>query len=206
MLIATQRPSTNVITGVIKANLPTRVALMVASATDSITILGEGGAETLLGKGDMLVQSPLVSRVGMVRLQGCFIQNKEILHIVGYLKEHYECMYDPNFCNLETASKQEANQLLVSSDFQAMAENSEEDKYQAVKEFVMANEYMSMSKIQRDMGVGFNRAGRFFKRLQQEGIVGTVPDGNKGCPVLVHDKFYDGNPETDIPVSYDVSE
>ena len=206
MLIATQRPSTNVITGVIKANLPTRVALMVASATDSITILGEGGAETLLGKGDMLVQSPLVSRVGMVRLQGCFIQNKEILHIVGYLKEHYECMYDPNFCNLETASKQEANQLLVSTDFQAMAENSEEDKYQAVKEFVMANEYMSMSKIQRDMGVGFNRAGRFFKRLQQEGIVGTVPDGNKGCPVLVHDKFYDGNPETDIPVSYDVSE
>lgn len=206
MLIATQRPSTNVITGVIKANLPTRVALMVASATDSITILGEGGAETLLGKGDMLVQSPLVSRVGMVRLQGCFIQNKEILHIVGYLKEHYECMYDPNFCNLETASKQEANQLLVSNDFQAMAENSEEDKYQAVKEFVMANEYMSMSKIQRDMGVGFNRAGRFFKRLQQEGVVGTVPDGNKGCPVLVHDKFYDGNPDTDIPVSYDVSE
>ena len=206
MLIATQRPSTNVITGVIKGNLPTRVALAVAMQVDSVTILGEGGAEKLLGKGDMLVQSPLVSRVGMVRLQGCYIQNKEILHVVGYLKEHYPPMYDPNFCNLQDAAAQAASDVIGSPEFQSSQEDSVEAKYQSVKEWVMANEYMSMSRIQRECGVGFNRAGRFFKRLQEEGIVDTENDGNKGCKVLVHDKFYEGSVESDIPTSTDQSD
>ena len=203
MLIATQRPSTNIITGVIKGNLPTRVALAVASYTDSTTILNEGGAEKLLGKGDMLVSSPLVSRVGMVRLQGCFIQNKEILRIVGYLKEHYPVNYDPNYCNLEQAAAQAAGEMIGSPEFKANQEAGEEAKYESVKEWVMSNEYMSMSRIQRECGVGFNRAGRFFKRLQDEGVVGQETEGNKGCPVLVHDKFYEGSSDTDIPVSID---
>ena len=206
MLIATQRPSTNVIDGVIKGNLPTRVALAVASYTDSMTILGLGGGEKLLGRGDMLVQSPLINRSGAVRLQGCYIQNKEINRIVGYLKEHYECVYDPNFCNLEDAAKQEAGDLIGSPEFAASQEGSEEAKYQSVKEWVMANEYMSMSRIQRECGVGFNRAGRFFKRLQDEGVVDTQGDGNKGCKVLVSNKFYEGSAESDIPVSLDQSE
>ena len=206
MLIATQRPSTNVITGTIKGNLPTRIALAVASYVDSTTILNEGGAEKLLGKGDMLVSSPLVSRVGMVRLQGCFIQNKEILRIVGYLKEHYPVYYDPNFCNLEEAAKQEAGDVIGSPEFASSQEAGEEAKYQSVKEWVMACEYMSMSKIQRECGVGFNRAGKFFKRLQTEGIIGTEVEGNKGCPVLIKDKFYDGSAETDIPVSTDLTD
>ena len=206
MLIATQRPSTNIIDGVIKGNLPTRVALAVASQVDSVTILGEGGAEKLLGRGDMLAQSPILSRNGRVRLQSCFIQNKEILRIVGYLKEHYEPAYDPNFCNLLEAAKQAANDVIGSPEFQAGLDNSEEEKYQSVKEWVMANEYMSMSRIQRECSVGFNRAGRFFKRLQDEGIVDTETEGNKGCPVLVHDKFYDGSSDTDVAVSTDQSE
>ena len=204
MIIATQRPSTNIITGVIKGNLPTRVALAVASYTDSMTIVGEGGAEKLLGRGDMLVQSPLVSRSGMVRLQGCYIQNKEINRVVGYLKEHYDCIYDPNYTDLLTKAKQAANADVIGSpEFAEAQENSEEAKYQSIKEWVMANEYMSMSRIQRDCSVGFNRAGRFFRRLQDEGIVGTEVEGNKGCPVLVHDKFYEGSADTDIPVSLD---
>ena len=206
MLIATQRPSTNIIDGVIKGNLPTRVALAVASQVDSVTILGEGGAEKLLGRGDMLAQSPILSRNGRVRLQSCFIQNKEILRIVGYLKEHYEPTYDPNFCNLLEAAKQSAADVIGSPEFQASLDNSEEEKYQCVKEWVMANEYMSMSRIQRECSVGFNRAGRFFKRLQDEGIVDTETEGNKGCPVLVHDKFYDGSSDTDVAVSSDQSE
>ena len=206
MLIATQRPSTNVITGTIKGNLPTRIALAVASYVDSTTILNEGGAEKLLGKGDMLVSSPLVSRVGMVRLQGCFIQNKEILRIVGYLKEHYPVYYDPNFCNLEEAARQEASDVIGSPEFASSQEAGEEAKYQSVKEWVMACDYMSMSKIQRECGVGFNRAGKFFKRLQTEGIIGTEVEGNKGCPVLIQDKFYEGSADTDIPVSTDQSE
>ena len=201
MLIATQRPSTNIITGTIKGNLPTRVALRVFSYVDSTTILGEGGAEKLLGKGDMLVSSPLVGST-LVRMQGCFIQNKEILRIVGYLKEHYPVYYDPNFCNLEQA----ASEVIGSPEFAASQEASEEAKYQSVKEWVMAHEYMSMSRIQRECSVGFKRAGKFFKRLQNEGIVATETEGNKGCPVLVHDKFYDGSADTDIPVSSDQSE
>ncbi len=206
MLIATQRPSTNVITGVIKGNLPTRVALAVASQVDSVTILNEGGAEKLLGRGDMLVQSPLISRVGMARLQSCFIQNKEILHVVGYLKEHYECIYNPEFCNLVDAAAQNAKDVVGSPEFMQAQDNSEQAKYEAIKEYVMANEYMSMSRIQRDCGVGFNRAGRVFKQLQEEGVIAWETEGNKGCPVLVHDKFYDGSPDTDIAVSSDQSE
>ncbi len=206
MLISTQRPSTNIITGTIKGNLPTRVALKVASTVDSVTILSEGGAEKLMGKGDMLVQTPLIGQGTLVRLQGCFIQNKEILHIVGYLKEHYDVNYDPNFCNLEEAAAQAAAEVVGSPEFQSAQDASEEAKYQSVKEWVMANEYMSMSRIQRECSVGFNRAGKFFKRLQNEGIVSEEVEGNKGCPVLIHDKFYEGSVDTDIPVSTDQSE
>ena len=189
LLISTQRPSTNVVTGVIKANLPTHVALMTASSTDSVTIIGEGGAEKLIGKGDMLVQSPLVSRVGVVRLQGCFIHRQEISRVVGYLKDHYETHYDEKFLNLEQESEQAANEYSQTPEFKESAGNSEEDRYQAIKEWVMTQEFMSISRIQRECAVGFNRAGRFFLRLQSEGVVGNETEGNKGCRVLVQDKF-----------------
>ena len=189
MLISTQRPSTNVITGVIKGNLPTHVALMTSSYTDSMTILGEGGAEKLLGKGDMLVQSPLVSRVGLTRLQGCYIQNREIGRIVGYLKEHYETVYDENYLDLVDHSKEAGAAMVASGEIEKEADEAEEAKYQSIKEWVMTQQFVSMSKIQRECGVGFNRAGRFFNRLQKEGIVSTQQDGStKGCKVLVHDE------------------
>ena len=182
--IATQRPSTNVVTGVIKANLPTHVALMMASSVDSMTIIGEGGAEKLIGKGDMLVQSPLVSRVGVVRLQGCFIHRQEITRVVGYLKEHYETHYDEKYLNLAQEIEQATSEYANSPEFKEAAGNTEEERYQAIKEWVLTQEYMSISRIQRECAVGFNRAGRFFLRLQSEGIVGTETEGNKGCPVL----------------------
>ena len=78
-----------------------------------------------------------------------------------------------------------------------------EAKYEEIKGWVMSQEYMSISRIQREMGVGFNRAGRFFLRMQSEGIVAKETEGNKGCPVLIKDKFYDGSVESDIPVSSD---
>ena len=182
--IATQRPSTNVVTGVIKANLPTHVALMMASAVDSMTIIGEGGAEKLIGKGDMLVQSPLVSRVGVVRLQGCFIHRQEITRVVGYLKEHYETHYDEKYLNLAQETEQATSEYANSAEFKEAQGNTEEERYQAIKEWVLTQEYMSISRIQRECAVGFNRAGRFFLKLQAEGVVGTETEGNKGCPVL----------------------
>ena len=185
LLISTQRPSTNVITGVIKGNLPTHVALRTAGYTDSMTIIGEGGAEQLLGKGDMLVQSPVVSTDGVVRLQGCFVQNKEIIRIVSYLREHYPTNYDPNFLDLVDHSKEAGKQLVASGEVQKEADEAEEMKYQSVKDWVLTHKFVSMSKIQRECMVGFNRAGKFFKRLQMEGIVSTEVDGNtKGCAVI----------------------
>lgn len=185
LLISTQRPSTNVITGVIKGNLPTHVALTTASYTDSMTIIGEGGAEKLLGKGDMLVQTPLLPGGDVVRLQGCFVQNKEIIRIVSYLKEHYPTNYDPNYLDLVDHSKEVGKQLVASGEIQKEADEAEEMKYQSVKDWVLTQKFVSMSKIQRECMVGFNRAGKFFKRLQMEGIVSTEVDGNtKGCAVI----------------------
>ena len=188
LCIATQRPSTNVVTGVIKANLPTHVALMMASAVDSMTIIGEGGAEKLIGKGDMLVQSPLVSRVGVVRLQGCFIHRQEVSRVVGYLKEHYETIYDEKYLNLAQAAEVAASEYAQTPEFKEAAGNSEEERYQAIKEWVLTQEYMSISRIQRECSVGFNRAGRFFLRLQKEGIV-SEETTNKGCPVIGGNRF-----------------
>ena len=199
LIIATQRPSTNVVTGVIKANLPTHVALMTGSYIDSMTIIGEGGAEKLLGKGDMLVQSPLVSRVGVVRLQGCFISRKEAIRVVTDLKERYQTFYEDKYVGLLEKSKKEAESFASTPEFQISQENSEEAKYQSIKEWVMTQQFMSISRIQRECGVGFNRAGRFFLKLQSEGVVDTSTDGNKGCRVLVNDDF--GNDDDNIPVS-----
>lgn len=193
MFIATQRPSTDVVSGVIKGNLPTRIALKMANATDSITIVGEGGAEKLLGKGDMLIQAAILGPE-LYRMQSCFIQNKEIRHIIGYLKEHYPVDYDPRFLNLVEEAEQSGKEMVEGPAFNGnSSEDDEEAKYKSVKEWVMQQKYMSMSKIQRDCSVGFNRAGRFFKRLQDEGVIATETEGNKGCPVLLNDDFYDND-------------
>ncbi|NLB49108.1 MAG: hypothetical protein GX813_04665 [Erysipelotrichia bacterium] len=193
-MISTQRPSTNVVTGVIKANLPTHVALMTASSVDSMTIIGEGGAEKLIGKGDMLVQSPLVSRVGVMRLQGCFIHRNEISRVVGYLKQHYPTQYNEKFLNLTDKAEQAASDYSNTPQLKEGG-NTEEDRYQAVREWVMTQEYMSISRIQRECAVGFNRAGRFFLRLQSEGIVAKESEGNRGCRVLMQDKFVQDSDE-----------
>ena len=204
MLISTQRPSTNVITGTIKGNIPTHVALLTSNYTDSMIIIGEAGAETLQGRGDMLVQSPLISRAGVVRLQGCFVQNKEITHIVGYLKEHYQTVYDERFLDLVDHSKEVASNMIMTGQVQKEAGDSEEEKYQSIKEWVMTQKFVSMSKIQRECAVGFNRAGRYFKRLQQEGIVSFEVDGtSKGCAVLTN-SFTDDNSSGSIVTSDEV--
>ena len=188
MIISTQRPATNIVTGVLKGNLPTRIALSVASAIDSVTMIGECGAEKLLGRGDMLVQSPLVSKNGLIRLQACYVQNKEVSRIVNYLKEQYNCSFDERFMDLKVEVKPEPQKEI----------DDEEEKYQTIKEWVMTCDYMSMSRIQRECSVGFNRAGRYFKRLMEEGIVSKEATGNKGYKVLIHDALLDEVAEEEI--------
>lgn len=197
MIIATQRPSTNVITGTIKANLPVRVALSCSSYTDSITVLGEGGAEKLLGYGDMLVSCSLISKQGFVRIQGCLVDNKEIRRTVEFLKSKYEPEYDPNFLNLIERS---ASQVSLDNNLEEK-EEATAMIYAEVKKWVMAQEYTSISKIQHNFKVGFPRATKFFERLIAEGIVEDSKESNnssKGRKVLVRmqedDLSYNQNP------------
>jgi len=192
LVIATQRPSVQVITGVIKANLPVRVALSVSSAIDSMTILGQGGAEDLAGHGDMLVDCSLVARNGFTRCQGCFVDNKEIKAVVDDIKAQENVVYDPNFLDLvdHDAEVKGAAAAALTIDRAELKAKGDDDLYETIKIDIMAQEYTSISRIQRSYGVGFPRAGKIFARLQAEGVVAQQPDtasSSKGCRVLKHE-------------------
>ncbi len=197
LVIATQRPDTNVINGRIKANIAVRVALSLSSATDSMTVLGEGGAEKLSGHGDMLVRCDSVSRAGFTRLQGCFVSNGEIKAVVDRIKEQQHVIYDPNFIDLEDHSNDLEVPTMVGPTAADVRKAADEDKYEMIKEAIMAQEYTSISQIQRTFGVGFPRAGKIFSRLQAEGIVAAKsdsPSSSKGCRVLIHNNTLSANP------------
>jgi len=189
LVIATQRPDVNVITGTIKANLAVRVALSVSSAVDSMTILGQGGAEQLAGHGDMLVDCSLVSRTGFTRVQGCMVDNGEIKAVCDFIKAEHPMVYDSKFIDL-TDHSQDKPEIDASAPTAADVRSaSNEDKYSLIKDSIMTREYTSISQIQREFGVGFPRAGKIFARLQQEGVVAQQTDSassSKGCRVLVH--------------------
>jgi DNA segregation ATPase FtsK/SpoIIIE-like protein len=184
LVIATQRPSTNVITGVIKGNIPTRVALLCSSPTDSMVILGSGGAEKLLGQGDMLVMSPLLSKDGNTRVQGAFVDNSEIKNVIDFIKENNPCDYDARFCDLKEKNKLNTDEMKeVTFDKAA----SDEEKYTQIRQDIMDREYCSISYIQRTYGVGFPRAGKIFERLVAEGVISSQDEAgsNRGRKVLM---------------------
>ena len=184
MVIATQRPSVNVIDGVIKSNVSTRVALMCASSVDSMTVIGEGGAEKLLGNGDMLIDCSLISRAYKPRVQGCYVSETEIMRVCDFLREHYQPQFDPVFMNLKPVVEEKA-----SFDEPEVAKidkaQSDEEAYQRIKEDATHREYFSISYITRTYGMGYSRAGKMFIRLQKEGIVAPSGDA-RGCKVLVY--------------------
>ena len=184
LVIATQRPSVNVIDGVIKGNVSTRVALMCASSVDSMTVIGEGGAEKLLGNGDMLIDCSLISRAYKPRVQGCYVSETEIMRVCDFLREHYQPQFDPAFLNLKQPVVEER-----SFDEPEVAKidkaQSDEEAYQKIKEDATHREYFSISYITRTYGMGYSRAGKMFTRLQKEGIVAASGDA-RGCKVLVY--------------------
>jgi S-DNA-T family DNA segregation ATPase FtsK/SpoIIIE len=184
LIIATQRPSVNVITGVIKSNIPTRVALLCSSTSDSTVILSQGGAEKLLGNGDMLVMSPLISKQGLTRVQGSLVDNLEIKNVCDFLRQNYEPEFDERFVDLKVKSQLDTSEMHeVSYDKAA----SDEEKYKQIREDIMATrEYCSLSYIQRTYSVGFNRAGKIIMRLTSDGVISSVDEGNKGRKVLLH--------------------
>ena len=183
MVIATQRPSVNVIDGVIKANVATRVALMCASFNDSMTVIGEGGAEKLLGNGDMLIDCPIISRAMKPRVQGCYVSEAEIMRVCDFLREHYQPQFDPVFLNLQPVVEEKPfDEPEVAKIDKSQ---TDEEAYQRIKEDATHREYFSISYITRTYGMGYSRAGKMFTRLQKEGIVALSGDA-RGCKVLVY--------------------
>lgn len=191
LLIATQRPTVDVISGRIKGNIATRVALMVKSAIDSQTILNVAGAEALIGKGDMLVDCAGISQHALVRCQGCFISPSEIDAVCKSLRDMQEVEYDPNFLDLvdHEAEAKEKESAEVEIDKAALQAKAKDDFYRELVKVVMQEEYTSISKIQRNFGVGFPRAGKLMAQLQKDGIVAKAmdtPSSAKGFRVLIH--------------------
>ena len=177
LIIATQRPSVDVITGLIKANVPSRLAFSVSSGTDSRTILNSVGAEKLLGKGDMLFQ-PIGSNKAM-RIQGAFISDKEVESIVHFIKQTSETQYDQEF---EKQTNLEANSI---SNGKGMERSDDEDEFfeQAV-EFILQQGKASSSMLQRKFRLGYNRAARLVDYLEDRGIVGPE-NGARGRELLI---------------------
>ncbi|WP_187027615.1 DNA translocase FtsK [Persicimonas caeni] len=172
VILATQRPSTDVITGLIKANFPTRMALRVTSKTDSRVILDSNGAENLLGNGDMLFVPPGTSN--LKRVHGAFVSENEIHQIVDFLKEQGDPQYDESIL-VEEDEEEES----------PLEQEWEKDEYydDAVKVVVDSGK-ASISMIQRKLRVGYNRAARMVDRMAAEGIVGES-DGCRPREVLV---------------------
>ena len=185
MIVATQRPSADVISGLIKSNIPTRVALSVKDGTNSKIILDELGAENLLGHGDMLVSGNAVSKNGLLRVQSPLVLGEEIRSVIAYLKNTYPYQYDEEFLNIV----QKAQQAKETSDTDAYINSYKQhcdSLYEDVKEFAFNRETVSISVIQRTFSIGFARAGKLFDMLVSDGIVESVSSiPSRGNKVLV---------------------
>ena len=179
LIVATQRPSTDVITGLIKANIPSRISFAVGSGIDSRTILDQTGAEKLLGKGDMLflpigVNSP-------TRIQGSFITDDEIKRIIDFTVEQQKAQYDEALMNLESIDHNVSN---VSGQEFGDAANDEDPLYNDIVQFVIESQKASASLLQRRFKLGYNRAARLVDLLEERGIIGPA-NGSKPREVLV---------------------
>ena len=176
LIVATQRPSTDIITGVIKNNIPSRIAFSVSSAIDSRTILDASGAESLLGKGDMLYLPMGESHT--TRIQGCFISDNEISKLIEYCKAQTQVKYNEEFTN------QESPHTSSSGSSNSDADGGDDPMYNEVVEFAIETGKISASLIQRRFRFGYNRAARMVDLLESRGIVGPQ-NGSKPREVLV---------------------
>lgn len=176
LIVATQRPSTDVITGVVKANIPSRISFAVASQIDSRTILDMGGAEKLLGKGDMLYK-PMGENVP-IRIQGNFISDDEIERVIAYVSKEQVAQYDDSITKASSSSG-------GAGESYGGGESDDEDPlYNEVVDFCIESGKVSASLLQRRFRLGYNRAARIVDQLEENGIIGPA-NGSKPREVLV---------------------
>jgi S-DNA-T family DNA segregation ATPase FtsK/SpoIIIE len=173
LMVATQRPSTDVVTGVIKANFPTRISFMLRSKPDSMTIIGTVGAEALLGMGDMLIMPPTSAH--LQRVHGCFVAETEIKKVVEHLKAQGKPVFDESILKPREDDSEGGDE--------GEDELSDELYDQAIA-IVSEMKNVSISMLQRKMRIGYNRAARMIERMERDGLVGAA-DGAKPREVLV---------------------
>ncbi|MBI4432456.1 MAG: DNA translocase FtsK [Candidatus Omnitrophica bacterium] len=169
MVLATQRPSVDVITGVIKANFPARIAFQVASKVDSRTILDENGADKLLGRGDLLFMDPRKSKV--IRAQGAWVQDREIERVTGFIKNQRKAVYKESV--LQSSDKK-----------QSFGDFKRDEIYEEARRVVLETGQASVSMVQRRLGVGYTRAARLIDMMEEDGVVGPYR-GAKPREILV---------------------
>lgn len=180
LIVGTQRPSVDIVTGLIKSNFPSRIAFAVASAPDAKTILNEGGAEKLLGRGDMLFAPQEIPNP--VRLQGAFVSESEIERVVEFVRDNNEevCFNDEFMANIERASEEEE-----SGDIGGSYEEGEDPKFKLALDVAIQNGRISTSLLQRRLKIGYGRAAGIIDRMDELGYLGPSEGGNKGRPLLV---------------------
>ena len=175
LMVATQRPSTDVVTGVIKANFPSRISFMLRSKPDSMTILGQTGAEALLGMGDMLVQPPTDAHV--IRVHGAYVSEVEIKKIVDHLKAQGKPIYDESI--LKPREEDGAGGEGGGED-----DELSDELYDQALAIVSEMRDVSISILQRKLRIGYNRSARMIERMERDGVVGAA-DGSKPRKVLI---------------------
>ena len=189
LIVATQRPSTEVVTGLIKANIPSRISFAVGSGIDSRTILDQVGAEKLLGKGDMLFLP--IGTNNPIRIQGAFINDNEIKRIIDFTIEQQKAQYDDSLLNLEAVDTSSSSSGLAD----ATGTVDEDDPlYNEIVQFVVQTQKASASLLQRKFKLGYNRAARIIDLLEERGIIGAQ-NGSKPREVLVQ---FDNNSSNDV--------
>ena len=179
LIVATQRPSTEVITGLIKANIPSRIAFAVGSGIDSRTILDQVGAEKLLGKGDMFFLP-----IGMnspIRIQGSYITDDEIGKIIEFTKSQQEASYSDAFMKLEEEKRENSDADNASSS----GSSGSDDLYDDIVDFVIKTQKASASLLQRKFKIGYNKAATMIDQLEENGIIGPATGNSKPREVLV---------------------
>jgi len=175
LVLATQRPSVDVITGLLKANIPTRVAFQVSSKVDSRTVLDQMGAEMLLGHGDMLYLPPGTSMP--IRVHGSFVSDKEVHAVVNSLRADAEPDYDDSILT----APREVNEALPSAfrDESSSSDPESDPLYDQAVEFVTRTRRASISSVQRQLRVGYNRAARMIETMEMAGVITAAEDNGK---------------------------
>jgi DNA segregation ATPase FtsK/SpoIIIE, S-DNA-T family len=173
LILATQRPSVDVITGLIKANFPARISFQVSSKIDSRTILDGNGAESLLGAGDMLFLPPGTSK--MQRSHGAFVSDAEVQRVVEFLKKQGKPVYEKSILEMKATDEKGSG-----------SEEDLDERYDDALALVAEAKQASISMIQRRLRIGYNRAARIIERMEQEGVVGPSDGTSKPREVFIN--------------------